>query len=179
MHCHRFVPLTDLTDAGAALAPRRFGHGGRPARRAQLLRVAARFQHPVRGQLLAEGRRVVVPEAGARRAGELADQHAPADHVAVDAQELERLGELLGDRHQAGQVGRRRIRRMARQRLIVDGPFTESKELVGGYLIVQASSLDEAIDIIRPWVRIHRVGQSVPFSAIEVRRLTGDVSSSA
>jgi hypothetical protein len=64
-----------------------------------------------------------------------------------------------------------RIRRMAKQRLIVDGPFAESKELVGGYLIVQARSLDEAVDLIRPWLQIHRVAQGVPFSAIEVRRL--------
>jgi hypothetical protein len=88
-------------------------------------------------------------------------------------------GKILGGEGLKPSAKGTRIRRMARQRLIVDGPFTESKELVGGYLIVQASSLDEAIDIIRPWVRIHRVGQSVPFSAIEVRRLTGDVSSSA
>jgi hypothetical protein len=64
-----------------------------------------------------------------------------------------------------------RIRRMAKQRFVLDGPFTESKELVGGYMIVQARSLDEAVDLIRPWLRIHRIGQGVPFSAIEVRRL--------
>jgi len=61
---------------------------------------------------------------------------------------------------------------MAKQRFIVDGPFTESKELIGGYMIVQARSLEEAVDLIRPWLRIHRIGQGVPFSAIEVRRLT-------
>lgn len=65
-----------------------------------------------------------------------------------------------------------RVRRMAQQRFVVDGPFAESKELVGGYMIVQARSLDEAVDLIRPWLRIHRVGQGVPSSAIEVRRLS-------
>jgi hypothetical protein len=64
-----------------------------------------------------------------------------------------------------------RVRRMAQQRLIVDGPFAESKELVGGYMIVQARSLDDAVDLIRPWLRIHRIGQRAPSSAIEVRRL--------
>ena len=39
-------------------------------------------------------------------------------------------------------------------------------------MIVQARSLDEAVDLIRPWLRIDRIGQGVPFSAIEVRRLT-------
>ncbi len=57
------------------------------------------------------------------------------------------------------------------KRVLTDGPFTESKELVGGYMIIQARSLDEAVDLIRPWLRIHRVAQGVPSSAIEVRRL--------
>jgi hypothetical protein len=65
-----------------------------------------------------------------------------------------------------------RIRRMAKQRFVIDGPFTESKELVGGYLLLQAHSLDEAVDLVRPWLRIHRIGQGVPSSTIEVRRVT-------
>ena len=34
-------------------------------------------------------------------------------------------------------------------RLVVDGPFTETKEAVGGYLILQADSFDEAVEIAR------------------------------
>jgi hypothetical protein len=64
-----------------------------------------------------------------------------------------------------------RIRRSAAQRFVVDGPFTESKELVGGYMIMQVRSLDEAIDTIRPWLRIHREGQQLDDATIEVRRL--------
>ncbi|MBA3538222.1 MAG: hypothetical protein H0T79_01215 [Deltaproteobacteria bacterium] len=64
-----------------------------------------------------------------------------------------------------------RVRRARAQRFIVDGPFTESKELVGGYMIVQVRTLDEAVDTIRPWVRIHREGQGVSQATIEVRRL--------
>jgi hypothetical protein len=33
------------------------------------------------------------------------------------------------------------------KKLITDGPFAESKEIVGGYLIVAAASLDEAADM--------------------------------
>jgi hypothetical protein len=64
-----------------------------------------------------------------------------------------------------------RVRRSAAQRFILDGPFTESKELVGGYMIVQVRTLDEAVDAIRPWLRIHREGQRVGQATIEVRRL--------
>jgi hypothetical protein len=64
-----------------------------------------------------------------------------------------------------------RVRRSAAQRFVLDGPFTESKELVGGYMVVQVRALDEAIDTIRPWLRIHREGQRVDRVTIEVRRL--------
>jgi hypothetical protein len=65
-----------------------------------------------------------------------------------------------------------RVRRSAAQRFVLDGPFTESKELVGGYLVVQALTLDEAIDTVRPWLRIHRDGQRVGHATIEVRLLS-------
>ena len=54
---------------------------------------------------------------------------------------------------------------------MLDGPFAESKELVGGYMVLQVRTLDEAVDTIRPWLRIHREGQRVGQAAIEVRRL--------
>jgi hypothetical protein len=34
-------------------------------------------------------------------------------------------------------------------RFVVDGPFTETKEAVGGYLLLQADSFDEAVEIAR------------------------------
>ena len=34
-------------------------------------------------------------------------------------------------------------------RLIVDGPFTETKEAVGGYLVLEADSFDDAVKIAR------------------------------
>lgn len=85
---------------------------------------------------------------------------------------LAAAGSILGGQGLKPSAKGTRVRRMAKQRFVVDGPFAESKELVGGYMIVQARSLDEAVDLIRPWLRIHRIGQGVPFSAIEVRRLT-------
>lgn len=64
-----------------------------------------------------------------------------------------------------------RVRRSAAQRFVLDGPFAETKELVGGYMIVQVRTIDEAVDAIRPWLRIHREGQRVGQATIEVRRL--------
>ncbi len=84
---------------------------------------------------------------------------------------LVQAGTVLGGQGLKASAKGTRVRRKAEQRFVLDGPFAESKELVGGYMILQARSLDEAVDLIRPWLRIHRVAQGVPFSAIEVRRL--------
>ena len=36
-----------------------------------------------------------------------------------------------------------------RKRLVTDGPYAESKDLVGGYLLVTAANLDEAVELSR------------------------------
>jgi hypothetical protein len=40
---------------------------------------------------------------------------------------------------------------------VTDGPFTEAKELVGGFAILQANSKQEAIELVRSFLRV--VGQ--------------------
>jgi hypothetical protein len=36
-------------------------------------------------------------------------------------------------------------------RLVADGPFAESKEAIGGYLLIEAGSEAEAIEVARSW----------------------------
>lgn len=36
-----------------------------------------------------------------------------------------------------------------RKAVVTDGPFTESKELVGGFFLIKAASLDEAAEIAK------------------------------
>jgi hypothetical protein len=36
-----------------------------------------------------------------------------------------------------------------RKKLVTDGPYAESKDLVGGYLLVSAANLDEAVELSR------------------------------
>ena len=45
-------------------------------------------------------------------------------------------------------------------RFVVDGPFTETKEAVGGYLVLQADSPNEAVEIARSMPTL-RYGVSV------------------
>jgi hypothetical protein len=63
-------------------------------------------------------------------------------------------------------IGARVSTSAAGKKSLVDGPFTESKELVAGYWILQVKSLEEAVE----WAKRSPVtpGQAVD---IEVRRL--------
>ena len=39
---------------------------------------------------------------------------------------------------------------------VTDGPFTESKEIVGGYAMIEAKSREEALDLARRFMELHR-----------------------
>jgi hypothetical protein len=39
---------------------------------------------------------------------------------------------------------------------VVDGPFTESKEIVGGYAIIDAKSREEALGLARRFMELHQ-----------------------
>lgn len=47
-----------------------------------------------------------------------------------------------------------------------DGPFVEAKEVVGGYMIVTADSLEEAVEVAR-----QSPGVAMPGSSVEVREI--------
>jgi hypothetical protein len=49
---------------------------------------------------------------------------------------------------------------------VTDGPFTESKEVVGGYMVVAAESYDAAVEIARECPGVVRPGSSVEIREI-------------
>ena len=51
---------------------------------------------------------------------------------------------------------------------VTDGPFTEAKEIVGGYMLVSAESLDHAIEIVRESPAL-----VVPGASVEIREVAG------
>jgi hypothetical protein len=61
-----------------------------------------------------------------------------------------------------------RIRYEGTQRRVVDGPFTESKELVAGYTLIQVRSREEALEWSRRFPNPVREGAP---AEIEVRQL--------
>ncbi len=48
-----------------------------------------------------------------------------------------------------------------------DGPFVEAKEVVGGYMIVSAESMEEAVEVAR-----QSPGVAMPGSSVEVREIS-------
>ncbi|MBO0681952.1 MAG: YciI family protein [Candidatus Dormibacteraeota bacterium] len=83
-------------------------------------------------------------------------------------EELARAGVMLaGDGLQPSSRGAR-VKFSGGRRTVIDGPFTETKELIAGYWLWQASSLEEAID----WVKRcpEPMGEGVE-AEIEIRPL--------
>jgi hypothetical protein len=64
-------------------------------------------------------------------------------------QELIHAGVMLaGDGLHPSSKGKR-VRFSGQQRTVIDGPFTETKELVGGYWIWQVRSMEEAVEWLK------------------------------
>jgi hypothetical protein len=52
-----------------------------------------------------------------------------------------------------------RVRRSGSNISVTDGPFTESKEVVGGFAILKANSKEEAIELARQFLKIAGEGE--------------------
>ena len=50
---------------------------------------------------------------------------------------------------------------------VTDGPFVEAKEIVGGFMIVEAESIEEAVTVAQ-----ESPGVAMPGSSVEVREIT-------
>lgn len=78
------------------------------------------------------------------------------------ADELQAQGCLLGFQQLEPATTARSVRVRAGRTRIVDGPFSETKEMLAGFNLIEADSLDEAVRIAQefPWTR---------YGCIEVR----------
>ena len=83
-------------------------------------------------------------------------------------EELARAGVLLDASGLAPSSQGWRIRYDGKERKVIDGPFTESKELIAGYTLIQVRSRDEALEWTRRFP--NPVGEGLA-AEIEVRRL--------
>jgi hypothetical protein len=63
-----------------------------------------------------------------------------------------------------------RVRRAGGKVTVIDGPFTESKELIAGYTMLQVASRAEAIEFAKRWLPIHAAG-GADECEIEIRQV--------
>ncbi len=83
--------------------------------------------------------------------------------------EMERMGKLIEEGFKSGklvategclpsQLGAR-IRQSNGQASVTDGPFTEAKEVVGGFAIIDVGSKEEAVEYVKEFMRIAGDGE--------------------
>jgi hypothetical protein len=90
------------------------------------------------------------------------------------------MGKLIGELTATGQLvstaGLRPTAEGVRVRLrrgalsTVDGPFTETREVIGGYAILEAGSKEEAVELTRRFLKVHGDEWDIE---CEVRQLDG------
>src|SRR6058998_4378583 len=64
-------------------------------------------------------------------------------------QDLVKAGVVIGDGRLYPSSQGKRVRFDGKQRTVIDGPFAETKELVGGYWLWQVRSIDEAVEWLK------------------------------
>ena len=66
-----------------------------------------------------------------------------------------------------------RVRSKGGKLHVTEGPFTEAKEIIGGYALVEVQSKDEARDVAQQFMELHRVHWPAFEGECEVRPLDG------
>jgi len=95
------------------------------------------------------------------------ERAAMRDSVVAWVDEMEGRGILLPGGHELRPVSDARTVRIRRDQVLVsDGPFTETKEHIGGFDLVECASLGEALEVAAK----HPVAR---FGAIDVRPFWG------
>jgi hypothetical protein len=65
--------------------------------------------------------------------------------------------------------GARTLRRRGGRVTVTDGPFVESKEILGGFIVLEVADLDEAVAIASEWPSLEHPGGAVTLQPVYVR----------
>lgn len=85
-------------------------------------------------------------------------------------EELTRSGQLISTAGLRPTAEGVRVRLRRGKLSMVDGPFTETREVIGGYAILEAKSKEEAIELTRRFLNVHGDDWDIE---CEVRQLDG------
>ena len=91
---------------------------------------------------------VIVKADAKSEAGELPSQEM-LEQMGAYNEELVKAGVLLAGEGLHPSSKGKRVRFSGDKRVVIDGPFSETKELIAGFWLIQVKSLDEAIE----WVK--------------------------
>jgi hypothetical protein len=82
-------------------------------------------------------------------------------------EDLVKAGILLGAEGLAPSSKGARVKFSGDERIVVDGPFAEAKELIAGFTIIQVRSLEEAIEWVKRAPNLSPNGEG----EVEIRKL--------
>ena len=85
-------------------------------------------------------------------------------------EELTKAGKLINTAGLRPTAEGKRVRLAQGKLSVTDGPFTESKEVIGGYAMLEVESMDEALEVARRFLKVHGDEWNVE---CEVRQLDG------
>jgi hypothetical protein len=85
-------------------------------------------------------------------------------------EELTRQGQLVSTAGLRPTAEGVRVRLRGGEISTTDGPFTETKEVIGGYAVLEASSMQEALELTKRFLRVHGTEWNLE---CEVRQLEG------
>jgi hypothetical protein len=108
---------------------------------------------------------IIVKATKDSEAGVMPEERLIADMAAYHEQ-LQKAGVLLDASGLRPSSAGWRIKYSGDKRAVIDGPFTEAKELVAGYTIIQVNSREEALEWSRRFPNPH-----LKDGEIEVRQL--------
>jgi hypothetical protein len=74
-------------------------------------------------------------------------------------EEWTKAGYLLGAEGCLPSAKGARVRRSGEKLTVFDGPFTESKEVVGGFALLQAKSKEEALELVKIFLKVAGDGE--------------------
>ena len=97
---------------------------------------------------------------------------------------LDAMGEFVGENLKSGVLidtaglgptsKATRIRLSRGKLTATDGPFTETKEVIGGYAVIEARSREEAVELATKFMDLHRIHWPEFECACEVRAIEGE-----
>ena len=70
-------------------------------------------------------------------------------------EEMTRTGTLVSTAGLRPTSEGKRVRHNRGKQTVSDGPFTETKEVIGGFAIIEAPSMKEALEITKRFLEIH------------------------